>query len=261
MTKIKLSKDGNPALSIITVNYNSGAGLKKTVDSISELLGQLNIELILVDGLSSDDSLLRLEKRRDLFSVVISEKDLGIYDAMNKGIKCARGDWIWFLNSGDVALKSAENILEYLTSEKEHYNFMYSNFSVDSGRVVDQNLTFKELLTGMINHQTILYRRDLMDGFDLSFGLGADFAHLLKNYSVIKFKKIEIALVQYDLNGKSSILDRSTRVKIWYQRFRAFRYSSLRWDYKLFGMIFSLTVCLLKACAPKMGSRTILFKS
>ncbi|QWD98826.1 glycosyltransferase [Polynucleobacter sp. MG-5-Ahmo-C2] len=250
----------DPTLSIVTINYNSGGGLVKTVDSILEFLGQLNIELILVDGLSSDDSLSRLGSKRDLFSLVISEKDLGIYDAMNKGIKYAKGDWIWFLNSGDVALESSKEILQYLVSEKEKYNFLYCNFSTDLGRVVDQNLTLKQLFRGMINHQTIFYRRDLIDSFDLSFGLGADFAHLLRLYSEIKHQKIDISVVRYDLNGKSSAFDRFTRVKTWYQRFRAFRDSSLRFDYRIYGMVFSLTVCLAKAFFPKFGSKTIKLK-
>ena len=260
MEKFQLSKHSNPTLSIVTVNYNSGSGLAKTVDSISEFFSQLNIELILVDGMSSDDSLLRLEYKIDLFSVVISEKDLGIYDAMNKGIKYAKGDWIWFLNSGDVALVSPQNILQYLLYDRENYNFLYCNFSTQLGRVVEQNLTLKELFRGMINHQTIFYRRDLIDCFDLSFGLGADFAHLLRYYSEIKHKKIDITVVKYDLNGKSSSFNRSTRVKIWYQRFRAFRDSSLRADYKLYGMVLSLTVCLVKVFSPTVGSKTIELK-
>jgi glycosyltransferase involved in cell wall biosynthesis len=261
MKKSKFSKNGNPILSIITVNYNSGDGLVNTIDSISDFFGQADIQLILVDGLSSDNSLLRLGNKRDFFSVVISEKDSGIYDAMNKGINCATGDWIWFLNSGDVALVSSGTILEFLTFEKLQYNFLYCNFSTDLGKVVDQNLTLNGLFRGMINHQTIFYKRELIDYFDLSYGLCADFAHLLKSYSEIRHQKIDISIVKYDLNGKSSTFDRSTRVKTWYHRFRAFRDSSLRIDYRLYGMVISLVVCLVKALSPKFGSKTIELKS
>lgn len=257
MKNIQFSKESNPILSIITVNYNSGDGLVKTVDSISEFLGQLNIQLILVDGLSSDGSLLRLGSSIDLFSVVISEKDRGIYDAMNKGVKHATGDWVWFLNSGDVALESSKLITRYLVSEREKYNFLYCNFSTDLGRVVEQNLTLKELFRGMINHQTIFYKRELLDYFDPSYGLGADFAHLLRHYKDINHKKINIPVVQYDLNGKSSSFNRVTRAKAWYQRFRAFKNSSLRLDYKIFGMFLSMGICIFKYFFPKFSSRTM----
>lgn len=256
MNKPQNAKKRNAIISIITVNYNSDGGLVSTVDSIIQFIDLLKVELILVDGLSSDDSLIRLGSKKELFSVIISEKDKGIYDAMNKGIKYAKGDWIWFLNSGDVALESSGKILPYLNSEKEYFNFLYCNFSTNSGVVVAQTFSITTLFKGMINHQTIFYRRDLIDCFDLSFGLGADFAHLMKHYSEIRHKKIDIALVRYDLNGKSSILNRFIRVKTWYQRFRAFKNSSLRMDFKLFGMTISLMVCVIKFIAPRLGSRT-----
>jgi hypothetical protein len=91
--------------------------------------------------------------------------------------------------------------------------------------------------------------------------LGADFAHILMHYYEINPKKLNVPIVQYDLSGKSSSFDRSTKMKIWYQRFRAFKNSNLRLDYKIIGMFFSLVVCILKGFFPKFASRTIKLRS
>lgn len=250
-----------PTLSIITVNYNSGLGLSKTVDSITPFLDDLNAELIIIDGLSTDMSVVNLGEKINLASFFSSEKDLGIYDAMNKGIKNAKGKWIWFLNSGDLALESCKLIYEHTLLDTDEYNFLYCNFETDSGLLINQIYNIRRLMWVMINHQTIIYKKELLDYFDLSYSLGADFAHLLRHYGDIKPKKLNIPIVQYDLNGKSSSFDRSTKMKIWYQRFRAFKNSNLRLDYKLFGMFLSIGVFLLKSIFPKIASRTINLKN
>ena len=254
-------KSKNPSLSIITVNYNSGLGLENTVDSIAPFLEILNAELILIDGLSTDDSLSRLAKKKQHYATLISAKDSGIYDAMNKGIKHSKGDWLWFLNSGDLALESCVLVAPYLSSSNHDKNFIYCDFLTNNGYRVNQNFNFKMLLRGMINHQSIFYKKEIIDVFDVSYGLGADFAQLLQRYSQIRHQKLDICVVKYNLNGKSSSFNRYTRVKIWYQRFRAFKDSSLRLDYRLCGMLLSLVVCLAKVFSPKFGSKIIELKS
>jgi glycosyltransferase involved in cell wall biosynthesis len=243
-------------LSIITVNYNSGDDLEKTVKSISPLISFLNAEYILIDGFSDDDSYSRLIDH-NVFDVAISEVDGGIYDAMNKGIKLSRGKWIWFLNSGDIALKSARCLKPYLDSGNKSINLLYGNFMTVSGYEVDQNLNLRMLLTGMINHQTIVYRRDILDYFDLNYGLCADFAHLLNSFQKISPLKIDAPLAEYNLYGKSSSFTRSDRVKIWLYRCKAFYNSSLPLLFRLTGMLFSLGVCSIKAFFPLCGSRTL----
>jgi len=245
----------SPLVSIITVNYNSGSGLEKTIASISPYIKLLNAELIIIDGLSTDDSFKRLEKIKTLFSIFLSEKDFGIYDAMNKGVKHAKGEWVWFLNSGDLALKSCTLIAPYLLTKNQGYNLYYGDFNTNNSFISNQNLNLKELFRGMINQQTIFYKRELLDGFDPSYGLSADYAHLLKKYHDIKYKKINAVVVQYDLNGKSSSLDRVDLVKVWLQRLRAIRASTLRIDYKIYGILFSLSVILVKIFFPNLGSR------
>jgi glycosyltransferase involved in cell wall biosynthesis len=247
----------NPDISIITINYNSDSGLEKTVDSVSPFLNLLNAEYILIDGLSTDDSFSRLGNKLKFFDKICSEKDFGIYDAMNKGLKQSKGGWIWFLNSGDIALDSIVLIKPILLNSNNKTNFIYGNFALSGSGIVSQHLSHSLLFTGMLNHQSVIYKKDILDAFDLSYGLVADFAHLLKNYNQIKPYKIEFPIVEYDLFGQSASFTRRTRVKIWYQRFRAFRNSSLPAKQKCCGMIASLLGCLIKGFFPRLGSKTL----
>ncbi len=91
-------------ISLITINYNNLRGLKATVDSVISSVGfpiPEHVEWIIVDGNSNDGSAEWLREHAAYFQQLIIEKDRGIYDAMNKGIANATGDFLWFLNSGD----------------------------------------------------------------------------------------------------------------------------------------------------------------
>lgn len=88
-------------ISVITATYNSELVLKNCLDSVSSQLHD-DIEHIVIDGMSTDDTVKLLDSHKDQLATVISEFDEGIYDAMNKGIKLAKGDIIGFLNSDDI---------------------------------------------------------------------------------------------------------------------------------------------------------------
>lgn len=90
-----------PLISIVTVTFNSAEDLKKTIDSIS-IQSYKNMEHIIIDGGSTDNTSSILQQYNDNIAYWISEPDDGIYDAMNKGQKLATGDYVLFLNSGDV---------------------------------------------------------------------------------------------------------------------------------------------------------------
>ena len=86
--------------SIITINYNNLEGLKRTVESVVNQTWQ-EFEYIVIDGGSTDGSAVYIESQKDKFDYWVSEPDKGIYNAMNKGIKVATGEYLLFLNSGD----------------------------------------------------------------------------------------------------------------------------------------------------------------
>ena len=112
-------------LSIVTVTFNAEILIEKTIKS---LLGQLNeeVEYIIVDGFSTDKTLEIIRKYEERIDKFISEKDLGIYDAMNKGINLSSGEYIFFLNAGDILNCDVINkILELL--KKRKIDFLYGN--------------------------------------------------------------------------------------------------------------------------------------
>lgn len=113
-------------LSIITINYNNKSGLQKTLDSV---LAQTckDFEWIVIDGGSTDGSKDLIEQHQDSMAYWCSEPDRGIYHAMNKGIAKAKGDYLQFLNSGDVLSdeKVVSEILPYLRGFDIYMGNMY----------------------------------------------------------------------------------------------------------------------------------------
>src|SRR5689334_2229074 len=93
-------KTGKPILSVITVVYNNAADIERTLLSVLNQ-SYKGIEYIVVDGASTDGTLQIIEKYKDRITKLISEKDNGIYDAMNKGLASATGDYVLFMNSAD----------------------------------------------------------------------------------------------------------------------------------------------------------------
>jgi len=108
-------------LSIITINYNNINGLVKTINSVVEQTFS-NFEFIVVDGGSEDGSCQKLIELSEKMTSWISEKDNGIYHAMNKGIIKATGEYLLFLNSGDFFIEN--NILEKVFSTKHTDDFL-----------------------------------------------------------------------------------------------------------------------------------------
>ena len=93
-------------ISIITINYNNASGLEKTIRSVVEQIYN-EYEYIIIDGASSDKSKEVIQEYQRYIDFWCSEKDSGIYNAMNKGIQKASGEYLLFLNSGDVLNNSA----------------------------------------------------------------------------------------------------------------------------------------------------------
>lgn len=105
-----------PLISIVTVTFNNYYDLEKTVQSVISQTYD-NIEYIVIDGGSTDNTLQVLRKYEEKIFYMVSERDDGIYDAMNKGQKIANGDYVFFLNGGDVF--ASEDVLEDIFSKNE----------------------------------------------------------------------------------------------------------------------------------------------
>lgn len=88
--------------SVITINYNNLEGLKRTLESVWSQTAIDKIQFIVIDGYSTDGSVEYLNLHRKRIDILVTEKDKGIYDAMNKGLAAASGEYVWFVNSGDA---------------------------------------------------------------------------------------------------------------------------------------------------------------
>ena len=115
-----------PKISIITVNKNGGKFIEKNIKSILKQ-SYKNYEHIIVDGLSSDDSLKKIKKNSHKKLKLISEKDRGLYDAMNKGIRNCKGDIIGILNSDDYFYPDGLNKIAYYFTKYQKIDFLFGS--------------------------------------------------------------------------------------------------------------------------------------
>lgn len=155
----------NIEISIITVNLNNSEGLLKTIKSIKYQTHQ-NFEHIIIDGGSSDDSKKIIKKNEDFLSCWVSEKDEGIYQAMNKGISNSRGEYVLFLNSGDYLLHNDSLFIasKYLNGT-DHVSFT-GKIGKDLDNCYDFNYSQKTLdhkffFASSLMHPSTFSRRNL----------------------------------------------------------------------------------------------------
>ncbi|MFT4304483.1 MAG: glycosyltransferase, partial [Candidatus Woesearchaeota archaeon] len=133
-------------ISIITVCYNSSNTIEKTIKSVINQKNK-NFEYIIIDGESSDDTLKIINKYKKFINKIISEKDNGIFEAMNKGIDFAKGDIIYFLNSDDFLLNN--NIINKIQKifEKNQLDAVFGGvlcFYPETNQTIPRNRKFLE---------------------------------------------------------------------------------------------------------------------
>jgi hypothetical protein len=188
--------------SVITPTLNPGPKLEATINSVLSQNGDL-FEYIIVDGGSTDEtlSIVRKHGRRIKW---ISEKDRGVYDAMNKGIKMATGGYLYFLGAGDHL---RENILEKIKKfiSDEPLTFIYGNvYLVDERREYTGEFDEEKIRMGNICHQAIFYERtifDVLGPYDLKYSLLADWALNIRCFADKRIQKIYVPEVVADYEG------------------------------------------------------------
>ncbi|WP_228850340.1 glycosyltransferase family 2 protein [Aegicerativicinus sediminis] len=176
-----LMKGKGTKLSIITINFNNINGLKKTIQSVLKQSFH-NYEYIIIDGGSNDGSAQLIEEYAAELSYWISEPDNGIYDAMNKGIKKAIGEYCLFLNSGDYLLGSTT--LEKIFQKPHKEDILYGDLKSDfRDYLYPETITLNTFVKATIPHQASFIKKSLFNtyGFyDESYPIIADWVFFLK---------------------------------------------------------------------------------
>lgn len=173
-------------ITVVTVCRNAETELEETILSVITQTYH-NIEYIIIDGASTDSSIEIINKYRDRISVFVSEPDNGIFDAMNKGINLASGEWINFMNAGDRFV--SESIIEKMANHNfaENVGVVYGETLNDKGTfyMIPFHKNRSKLKPMGICHQSIFVRADLAKRymFDTSFKIAADYRQIMTIYN------------------------------------------------------------------------------
>ncbi len=177
-----------PCVSIITVVYNAAADLRITLDNLLRIKYE-NLELIVVDGGSSDGTRTVIEEYSLDIKHWVSEPDNGIYDAMNKGLRMCGGDYVWFINAGDTVYD--ECVLENIFKGREQFADVYygetlitdidGNIKGLRKKKLPANLTWLSLRRGMVVcHQSFIALRRIVPQYDLQYRYASDIDWVIK---------------------------------------------------------------------------------
>jgi glycosyltransferase involved in cell wall biosynthesis len=198
------------SLSIITVNYNNAQGLERTIDSVVKQTFT-DMEFIVVDGGSSDESQEVIRTNEAHITKWISEKDNGVYHAMNKAIDLATGEYILFLNSGDHFAHH-----EVLQKNKQHFgqtdllifDIHVTGQGLDYIKQHPDDITFSYLFKDTLAHQAVFIKRSLFEkwgAYDESLKIVSDWKFFLKAlYHGATYKIVHEVLTKYYLDGMSA---------------------------------------------------------
>ncbi len=170
-----------PKVSVITIVFNGEHHIGSTVESVTSQTYE-PVEYIIIDGNSTDKTLEIIAGYKGV-DLLVSESDSGLYDAMNKGLRLATGDYVWFLNSGDQIYSNdtVERMMEGLTGMPD---IIYGGTMIiddKQNEIGDRRLkppvklTWKSFRQGMVVcHQSIIVKRDLAPEYNLEYRLSAD---------------------------------------------------------------------------------------
>ena len=217
-------------LSIIVVTYNASFDLERTLTSVFEQTFS-DYEVVIIDGKSTDNTLEIVKKFEDKIDYWISEKDEGIYDAMNKGIEAARGEYLQFLNAGDYLIDP--DVLSQIFCDYSHHpTLIYGDINIlhTNGRITRQkasNFTLDELLargTSVLCHQAMFVLRESAPFYETKYKFKGELNWYfdLVELSGFTFKKKNTITVTYALGGwghKHFIRNRFDWLRLLYHRY------------------------------------------
>ena len=204
----------NIKFSVITIVFNGEKEIEKTINSVISQTYN-NIEYILIDGGSKDKTMSIVQKYNEFFSTIVSERDNGIYNAMNKGLSYATGDYVIFANSGDAIAQNdiLEKVAKSITDCKILPELVYGNYAESKdGHVGNEIISYghKRIWYGMFaSHQSMFYKVDFIKKhnitFDESYKIAADYKFTMQTVVNGKhFLKVPYCISLFDTTGISS---------------------------------------------------------
>lgn len=192
-------------ISVITVSYNAASTIEETILSVVNQRYD-NTEYIIIDGKSTDETCDIISKYKDKIAYFISEPDKGIYDAMNKGLQKATGDFVIFLGADDHLM--SYDVLSIVASKIQDDNSVYYGDVLRShrndlycGKYYRYKIAVKNLC-----HQAVFYPRTVYTqyAYELQYKIFADYAYNLKLYDKVAFRYIPVTVSFFNNQGCSS---------------------------------------------------------
>lgn len=200
-------------LSIITVNLNNAKGLEKTIKSVINQTFK-DVEYIIIDGASSDNSVDIIQEYIKNHPIKwISESDTGVYEAMNKGIMMANGEYLLFLNSGDFLVD--EEVINTVFSKKHSADILCGRCHVSRDGVIvwtsnpPEEITFGTLYNEGLAHQSTFIKRKIFHTYGMynenyKYNSDVDFWYRTIIINNVSTEKLDVITTDYNLDGISS---------------------------------------------------------
>jgi glycosyltransferase involved in cell wall biosynthesis len=227
-----LPPDQLPTVSIITVVFNGFDYLEATLQSILSQTYE-HVEYIVIDGGSNDGTVDIIQKYATQIAYWISEPDAGIYDAMNKGLRAAKGDYVLFINAGDqlnsnitlssvfYSLPAGADVIYGETHLIDESGKVLGTRSALSTRKLPEKLKYQDMRYGMaVSHQSFMVKRDMAPSYEASYRCSADIDWVIR--ALKKSKKTvnaQVVIAKYLVGGFSI---RQRRL-CWKERFQVYK--------------------------------------
>ncbi len=202
-----------PTISFITVVRNNAEGLRTTLENLSTLPYDQK-ELVVIDGESTDGSLDVITEYADHISYFISERDSGIYDAMNKGIRASSGKFLWFVNAGD-RVRGIDELKALFATDSPLCDIFYGDTLIvnEQGeelglrrKPLPAKLSVNSLKNGMvICHQSFIVRRSIAPLYDTTYRFSADYGWMIECVRRAKSSvNVGVVLSEFELGGATT---------------------------------------------------------
>jgi len=227
------TKRESTLVTVITVVFQGAAALEHTIKSVVSQTYS-NIEYIVIDGGSTDGTVEIIQQYEKHIKWWTSERDNGIYDAMNKGARAAKGSWILFLNAGDTFFDHAvlENFNDFVTRmDGPAPDLIFGDVMMvypgmgEEKRILKNTLFF--LIRNMICHQCIFYSKSAFQSvgpFNAQLKFASDFEHFARlKWGNFRIAKIDLTIARYLLDGVSA--QPGNIKKIWSERMKIYEHA------------------------------------